>query len=92
MNKKKNIIFCTLMKIAILPTASSINKIKINQLTNKLKIGNRCGCPNNKKSFFPEYAVMEKPPDISIIDDTSLKPIHKNTPNQFSWKNNDGKD
>ena len=35
---------------------------------------------------------MEDPIDLSNIVDTSPKPIPKPTPNEFSWKNYNGKD
>ena len=94
MNKKIiGILICTLMIIAVLPTASSINKVYIKQSTSKEKIDDECGCPKyNKNSLFPNYVVMEDPPDLLDIEDTSPKPIPKNTPSQFSWKNNNGKD
>ena len=100
MNKKIiSILICTLLAIAVIPTASSINKVYTNSSTDKEEYTNECGCQEYNKNddsstidFFENYIVMDNPPDLSKIGVISPKPIPANTPSEFSWKNYNGKD
>ena len=94
MNKKIiSIIASVLMIIAVLPTVGSVNKMNIYPLINSEKIDDECGCPQyDVKDLYQNFVVMEDPPDLSNLEDTSPKPIPKNTPKEFSWKDNNGKD
>ncbi len=89
-NKILSILICTLLIITILPTASSINKVTLNKLIKKEKIDD--GNNKDNKEPFQHYVIMENPPDLSNLDNTSPKLIAKNTPSEFSWMNFNGKD
>ncbi len=88
-----SIIVCMLLFFTVLPTVSSISKINTKQSTD-----NDCSCPIYKKEdsinndIFSDYVVMENPPDLSEIDDTTSKPIPGYTPSEFSWRDYNGKD
>ncbi len=88
-----SVLICTLVIIAVLPTASSINKLHINQTINDKTSDDDCECPQeNKNAIYQEYVVMEDPPNLLDIGVNSPKPIPKSTPNEFRWMNYNGKD
>jgi C1A family cysteine protease len=57
-----------------------------------------CGCSKIKNDHGQEldilscYAIMDDPPDLSDIPDTSQKPVPRDTPVEFSWRDYNGKD
>jgi len=93
-----SIMVCMLLFFTVLPTVSSIGEIYTSQSTDEKKIDDGCGCPIYKKEdsiktdIFSDYVVMENPPDLSEIDDTTSKPIPGYTPSEFSWRDYNGKD
>jgi len=85
------ILVCMLMIITIIPSVSSINKVVI-QSNKNISDDNTNSYFEGNNDIISRYTIMEDPIDFSKIVDTSHKPIPKNTPSEFSWKNYNGKD
>ncbi len=81
----------TLMIIAILPCGESLSKVNINK-SNNLEKENSINELDKTSSYLSDYVVMQDPPKLSDINFISEKPIPKSTPDEFSWKNYNGKD
>ena len=81
------LMICMLFFITFLPSTSSINIIQINQKDNDFN------CSEESNDYFEQnYVVMQNPPDLSYLDNTSFKPVAQNTPDEFSWADYNGKD
>ena len=88
--KKKlvGILVCMLLIITIIPTVSSDNKID-NKSKNNIEIN---VYENNFDDILSRYTVMQEPIDLTKSVTTSEKPIPKATPDEFSWRDYNGKD
>lgn len=88
MNRKILSVFVfMLIMVAVLPTASSINKSIISRV-----IENDFEIPQNDKDSYQNLVVMENPPDLSDIGYTKELPISEGAPSEFSWINYDSED
>ena len=84
------ILICTLMIITIIPSVSSISKLSIPE--KKINQNNLINNKYEKNQILSEFVSMQNPPKISEMNFKSIKPLPKNTPDEFSWTEYNGKD
>jgi len=100
MKKKMICIFLSVLMIATsLSAASSTDKNGINQTSSKITVYDECNCgtydkivEDYGKELFLKCPIMIDPPDPLDTNDSSPKPTISDTPNEFSWKDYNGKD
>jgi len=100
MNKKIiGILFCGLMITAVFPVVSSIDTDNIDNLSSNINNNKECRCDtvyktNNNIYFdpYPDMTVMRTPFDIIGQHSIPVKPDIVYTPDEFSWKDFEGKD
>jgi len=76
-----------LVMVAVLPTASSINKSIISQV-----IENDFENSQNNEGNYQNLVVMANPPDLSEIGYTKELPISQGAPSEFNWMDVNGVD
>jgi len=100
MKKKMICIFvCVLMIASALSAESSTDKKSINHTSSKITVDNECNCGTHDKideeygkKLFLKCPIMIDPPDPLDPNDSSPKPNISDTPDEFSWKEYNGKD
>ena len=100
MKKKMICIFvCLLMTATALSAASSTGKNDINHKSSKITVDDGCECykydkidEEYGKELFIKCPIMIDPPDPLDPKDSSPKPPISDTPDEFSWKDYQGKD
>jgi len=100
MKKKMICIFvCVLMIATALSAASSTGKNDINQTSSKITVDDGCNCDTYDeiveeygKELFFKCPIMVDPPAPLDPNDSSPKPPISDTPDEFSWKDYNGKD
>ena len=99
MNKKIIVILVMMLLIltTVLPIVSSINTNISMQTSTKIAVDNKCNECNeihdtHGEDSFPQCVVMNNPFIGLDSNSASPKPIIVDTPDEFSWKNNNGQD
>jgi hypothetical protein len=93
------IFICVLLITVIFPVVSSIDTEYIDNLSSEVNIDKGCGCDtyyDTKDEIYlnpyPDSPVMKNPPDIIGKHSIPVKPELVYTPDEFSWRDYDGKD
>ena len=99
--KKKliGILICALMITTVLPIVSSMDKDYINNPSSEVNSDIECGCETDYEitddftfDQYPDMPVMREPCDIIGQHSIAQNPVIVNTPDEFSWKDYDGRD